>query len=815
MSPCYHHGACNKTTGLCTCDPKWRGNANCSECSHGFTGDDCTVLLMPSFTMIATCTGFGNIIAFNGVAYTFRGSGEYVLFTSSNLQLQVSTVSCYRSRRCINAVAMVTSTSVVTIHAPFKNGDDTTVWIDQIQTYNLKTSFVDSGVMFTLQRHSWARFEFGTQGLQFNVNIFGRYLDLTMKTNSNWCRKGSGLWGSCQQNSSKSLALRNLSNLSVIDISQDIIDNQFVASWKVLTNVTSVFVYNDRSTNEPRVRTGGRYCLKFHNTGITTKALFSLAAGDLTLEIAVKSDGSDGTMLSYATTSTLAIVIQRTVKVFYGSVEFDTFLTMQPNSWHHIALVWTKSTKIFQLILIEPSQKQHSRNFPINTNRDVFEPGGILALGYWYPSAELTIGVVPGPFTGEVDELRIWNTRRTIFEIVTTRTVNIDCDRRLLANLWKFNEGEGKMTIDCASSVPFFFPSQVQGPTWVFSTAHLMDDVTQRIDINEKLENTCNALLYGNNSVQQCNSLPLAVKQFYAMGCFRMSVVSGGILEQVWNMFAYFDYCEKYTKHNTWPGMDYCNQLKNTELPEWVKLQCNEYCVFGITIDNKCECRQGFYGKKCSSECPGGYSSPCGNQATCDLMSGTCKCPTNANGSNDCMTCSSGWTGSDCSIALVNSKVIPNRPHCHGYGGGHISTFDGSSYDVGTPGEYYLLKRANFAVQVRVVPCMNSTYCIIAVALRLDLTNLTLRAPYGKNNRPSLYINQAETDYTQQQTIKVGYVLKQEQPNQFRLSQNGRTVITLRVDDKYLSFTLESEVNICWNSSGKATSRVQNYPHRL
>ena len=790
---------------------------DCSSCTPGWTGSDCAVIVTNTSNFTASCTGFGNIITFDGLGYEHKGNGEHILFTLEYLEIQVNVVPCYQSLRCINAVAMVTPVSVVTIHAPYKDGADSTSWINREQTFARRTSFKSNGKTFTLERSSWIRFTFSSSDMVLHIRVFGRYFDLTMSvTSSTWCSNSKGLWGTCDHNSTNDLVTRDGLVIPFETVSQKFISTRFIASWKVQSEVASVFIYNNGPANEPRQKTGAGYCLRFKDTGLTTESVFSLVARDVTLEVMVKSSDFGGTVFSYSTTSTLAIVVKETIKIHYGSIEIDTLLTLQTNQWNHISLVWTKSSKILQFLLIDSNEKTQVRNFPINADQDIFQPGGILTLGYWYPSPVPMGRTIPGAFVGEIDQLRIWNTRKSVSDIIRYRTVNIDCNARNLANLWRFNEGQGDIATDCTSSVSFHFPIYAQGPIWVYSSAPvaLTTILEASVTITERTsaESLCNGLLFGGTYGKPCSSLPMSIKRFYTLGCYELDLAGGESEERVWSIFAFLDYCRVFLGRNEWPGETYCSGLTDTKLPAWVRLPCGEDCAFGTIHKKKCECRSGFFGKECSHQCPGGYASPCGNLADCHPDSGTCNCPTNAKGSQDCLTCSPGWTGEDCSVAVVKSSARTSEtiPVCQGYGGGHFTTFDGSSYNLPTAGEYYLVNKDNFAAQVRLVPCMNSTNCDAAISVRLGSVNMTLRAPYSRQGRPLLYINQKRTDYTQLHEIEGEFLLKQDQPNRFRISTRGRTILQARIQEKYISFSLLGESTTCWNASGLCSSCDNN-----
>jgi hypothetical protein len=717
---------------------------------------------------------------------------------------------------------MATMTSVITIHAPYQNGGDSTLWIDKVQSFSLKTLFNSDQNAFTLERSSWASFKFYSEDLLLDIRIFGRYIDLAfILSKAKLCSRSKGLWGSCDSNTINDFIPRNSFNISqnfstIQEISQSFI-NTFVRSWKVLGNSVSLFIFNTGGVNEPRFKTDALYCLRFKDTGITSRNLFVLAGGDITIEMMVKSDGIDGTLFSYATTSTLAIVVKTTVRIVYGSQEFDTFLNLQQNRWNLISLIWLKRNRIIQFVLIDDSEKTQVRNFQVNSDQDILAPGGTLTLGYWYPSRGASGSSIPGGFTGEVDEVRMWNKRRLVTEIVSSRLTVLDCTSKGLASLWRFNEGQGNLATDCVAGVRFQFPVQAQGPIWVYSSANLeLRSIINKgiLTLNKKLsvETVCKEEIFGGSYGKQCNVLDSNVKIFYTMACYKLVLASGEITERVWSVFTYIDYCKMSLGVDKRPGDKYCDQLKKIQLPNWVSLQCQMHCKFGTTLKNgDCQCEPGFYGKMCDQECPGGYATPCGGFSECKKLSGMCTCPLNANLSSDCRSCSPGWTGDKCSIAITNNaRSQETTPVCQSYGGGHFTTFDGSSYDVKTSGEFYLIRSTNFIAQIRHEPCMNSSSCVTAIALRLGKVNLTLRASYEEQGKPLLYIDQYKTDYTVRRYVEGGYEFRQEQLGLFRIRRGRERVLEVRAQDKYLSFSLFSDVKTCWNISGLCSSCDNN-----
>ena len=795
---------------------------NCSACTQGWIGNDCSVIISKS-NLSAVCTGYGNIITLDGVGYSVTGTGEHILFSLSDLEIQISIIPCYQSQRCINAVAIVVMTSVITIHAPYQDGSNPIMWIDKVQSFSLKTLFNSNKNTFTVERSSWESFKFYSDNLLLEIRVFGRYIDLAFTlTDPSWCSHSKGLWGSCDGDSMNDLVFRNSfnisKNLSAIDEISKTFIQKFISSWKVSNSSVSAFIFNLAGVNEPRFKTDSGYCLRFKDTGVTSKNLFTLAGQDITIEIMVNLEGNDGTIFSYATTSTLAIVVKTTVRIYYGPQEFNTFLKLQQNRWNLISLIWLKRNRIIQFVLIEDSGKTHVRNFPVNGKQDIFEPGGTLTLGYWYPSGKDTGSSISGGFFGEMDEVRIWNKQRSITDIASSRLTIVDCSSKDLASLWRFDEGQGKFATDCVVGVRLEFPIRGQGPNWVYSSANLqlqrIKNTLQILTNNEKLsfERACNEHVFRGGYSEQCNVLDSNVKLFYAMACYELSLYNGGIEERVWSVYTYLDYCKANLGTTKWPGNKYCDYVTNLQLPDWVSSQCQTHCKFGKVLNNgDCQCENGFYGKMCSHECPGGYAKPCGGFNECNKLSGRCKCPLNANRSSDCKSCTLGWTGEKCSVALTdNARSRKTIPVCQSYGGGHYTTFDGSNYDVKSFGEYYLIRSSNFIVQVRQEPCLNSSSCVSAIALRLGKVNLTIRASYKDQGAPSLYINQYKTDYTVKQYIAGGYEFVQKLLGFFRITRGAESVLEVRAQQKYLSFSLFSDVKSCWNISGLCSSCDNN-----
>ncbi|PIK61113.1 hypothetical protein BSL78_01938 [Apostichopus japonicus] len=91
--PCGGRGECNQYSGGCLCLEQWRGNDNCTSCSMGWDGADCTtsVIVLPPESDIFTCSVRATtLVNFEGVAYQMRTEGIYRLTNNSDMDIQIS-----------------------------------------------------------------------------------------------------------------------------------------------------------------------------------------------------------------------------------------------------------------------------------------------------------------------------------------------------------------------------------------------------------------------------------------------------------------------------------------------------------------------------------------------------------------------------------------------------------------------------------------------------------------------------------------------------------------------------------------------------
>lgn len=819
-APCFNNGFCNKTTGLCLCNPNWRGDVNCSTCSPGWKGADCSIIVQTPNNHTSGAHGHGYFITLDGAGYRFLGNGEYHLIMSSSFEVQARMVTCFSSSSCFNAVAVRIEQHTLLFHARFEATEEPVIYLNGERKYSLKFNFGPANHKFTFQRTSRVQFIISSlYGVQLIVRLYDRYLDIHLRVdNETYCKTAQGLWGNCNLDPLDDLTSRSGEKVTAQNVSQSYLHKFYGKSWLVSTQ-DSLFLYDINSYHEQRDLMGGGYALYFNNTGAHAGEIFSFSSSDITIEFMVRAESQNGTIISYTSTKMFAVVLESgKIKLRYEDTILDTLAIIEIGKWNQIALVWSKSTRILRFYHRKEAGLPHSRNFPITSTVNVFQPGGILALGYCQPApAGLRIPLLEG-FIGQIDELRIWNQKLEPLSISDNWKRNLDCTSpaQNLASLWKFDEGHGTVAFDCVSSSHITFQSGVwQGPTWVFSTAPIP---TFSVDIVKAysfrfgvkwmdVEQQCHDLIFHSSLTSQYTMLNTATLWFYHMSCVASVTRSGRESHAYWSVMAVSDFYQLFHQQSLWYAQSLCDQVPVVNFPGWYGMNCKKQCNFGLPGSDSCVCLKGFYGDSCSQECPGGYYSPCHGQSQCNNSTGKCECPITSNVTQDCSLCAQGWLGDDCSVALVGNKSNPDNFTCQGFGAAHYTTFDGAGYTFGTYGEFYLMKSNQITVQVRQIPCMSGSYCISSVAVKTGSVSLVVRASHDGTGRALVWFNRELTEKTTLDLTN-GFRFQKISPQAYEIINKPAGTISLTVNtwQKFLSFEMSSISQYCTVPSGLCSS---------
>ncbi|PHS79780.1 MAG: hypothetical protein COB59_00390, partial [Rhodospirillaceae bacterium] len=111
--------------------------------------------------------------------------------------------------------------------------------------------------------------------------------------------------------------------------------------------------------------------------------------------------------------------------------------TVTAGQWYHIAGTYNGS----EVALYIDGAKQGTTGATTGTIGSPANIGSIIG-------AEASGSGTSNYFTGSIDEVRVWNTTRTVTEIQDNMARQLNGDETGLAGYWNFNEGVGAQVID-------------------------------------------------------------------------------------------------------------------------------------------------------------------------------------------------------------------------------------------------------------------------------------------------------------------------------------------------------------------------------
>ena len=834
--PCSNHGTCDPVSGFCGCDFTWKGNHNCSKCTPGWTGGDCSVAISKVTVSseglhLSGTFGLSHFTALDGRSFILNVVGEYFLFYSIHVHffIQVRLVPCNLYYSCINSIAFRTSSHGLVLHGPYTTAGHPVVWLDgAIVDIDLHAITIAS-YGFVLLKRSETLYVFKYSSLKLSIRVHGRHLGLTPTVSGVLCENSYGILGSCNRhflqsfkpafplsncttenqlpNATRASRTKTESDSAVnsngANFTEETIKN-LVANLRVF-ECASLFVYRYRHYREYRGANAG-YSLHFASTAVVSSYIVEpFLNNDITIEFFLKITKL-GVILCYTKEKTFVLTNHPGYfQVYYGDREFPTNITVEINQWSQIALVFRKLTGILQIYHFD--HRGHLTRQDVFIGQDVFPPGGILALGAWQPSIDGSGEQLREYFTGDIDDLRVWTMAYHPAVVYQSWLKRVEVNTEQLVRLWKFDQGDGLVAAELVTGSQLSLETVPwRSATWEYSELHLEPSLAgasnSTVASNETFakiaDSFCSQVIRNGPLGSACKPLGPGTSGYYFRACVTQAISNLDVYASLEVVITYADYCESLLSLPTWPARLLCNSFPGKRFPVWTGARCDIKCFNRNynALPRACVCRRGYWGKECGNVCPGGTVRPCNNHGVCDVTTGACRCIENWRGSLDCGTCAANWKGKDCGFAIVGITSVRINIMAVISVAAHFVTFDGTAFGLATVGDLYLLKTGinidnDFFIQVRHAPCQSQSVCTVAAAIQLSTTVIVFHAPIIELEVPLIWANGVKITLNANATLfgvdNATITITLDAPSSYTISHVGVFSLSVRVVGTALS----------------------------
>ena len=801
INRCYGNGGCSQTTGLCLCKHNWYGSS-CNRCRPGYYGIDCSINL-GGFTSTGVKTsvslsGNGNFVGLGGTAWVYRGTGEFNAIVSKRLGVRVQLRQVnYGTGVRLRCARFQTRRGVLAVHSGIQTG--ITITLNGKRTDYNKNIEIGSGFSYRKLSHDKLEIS-GPEGFSMLLYYRKVYFAVQITMDKTLCRDSCGLFGNC--GNSRNLNCTSpglLERFNKSWIRQQDID-KFMSTWSVPKN-ESQFRDVLAVAKETNVITAAGACLFFASNSLITPSFVNVFHGNyLTIQfyIKVKDIHTDGTVFSFTLNTNFAFRINGTLKIHYGVKIYDTNILPELEKWNHITFVYHRNRGILEVYVRNSIKIMITRI--INIGAGAFEPGGKFALGLW----QATTGVLtsPGGFVGWIEELVIWNKRFDVALVSNYIDVSIVEGIKGLVGLWKFNEGTGWIARDLVGSLHFIFPRPPwKSPQWVPSDLLIIgpSEVLSKTETpDNETESFCRKIFSSKSLNNSCGPTN-ARKGFSYQSCLQDIQSTGTNDAGKDSVMSYARECQIARNLSSLPGNDLCDVFTDERYDDWSGRACDVECIFGTIHNNTCRCDKGYWGVTCSAECPGGASNPCNKHGICDVITGVCTCDRRWRGDYGCNTCTLGWMGNDCAIAVPKQLPSTTSVVATAGSGGIFIASDGTTFRLNSVGEFTLLKGENVDTQVRQVPCRNGkSLCLNAVGISIGSTSVSIHAPYENGDDPVININGTVIDKNDiSKTNSPGLNVSFPSPNEIELKYGNKFKIRANINGQHM--TLETTTSTAFS----------------
>ncbi|KAI0243107.1 hypothetical protein LSAT2_008506 [Lamellibrachia satsuma] len=753
--PCHGHGVCTRI-GKCQCQLNWNGNSECSACTADYGGTNCSFIKPHYTSKIMVCqVDRGKTTNFKGYTFKVKKPATYHLIHTQHFSLQVQQIVCKRRMCVVNAeltfynhtVKVVPKTQEYVRKRKSRTRTVIEVSLDNTQLSRTTSVILDRGCVMKVSKQRRNKYTVTVTDVGLRVTFTGRYGAIRVVTNLNdtsCCDEIlKGLCGNCGACSGKTLTLPQcpLMQAGYSDGNDTgIVNVDTSTTGKSLDEMIEGTIVH---TYAPVTRRGAGRCICFTDSTAVTNEITLFAGRYTTIEFLLRTCAADrchGTVLSFSGSQTFALLHQDTVKIVHGgNFVFDSGVALPDNKWTFISIVLDNKKRHGKLHIFADGDMPVMKEFWYydKVTRKTF-----IGMGRWQLSEDGTFHNEIDHFVGCVDQLRIWHRIFGPYEIYFKWNIALHGNEPKLAYLWTFDELSDDKISDEVNGMPMMLPRRpFPRPVLQVSDApiryqpqtpqHAHDSASRRkrrqTTENEltlqQIEQFCDDLFYEENFQRACSRVGDALVQSHREDCITDVTDKNDKDAAVDSVVALADYCEEVLALSDWPARHLCSHFNDTaDFSVWIGAKCDKPCHFGHADpeDHKvCVCSKGYWDTSCHSECPGGATSLCSGLGPCNTSTGSCDCPVNRRGSDDCSVCSNGWHGTDCSV-MFQSTATETRVMAKLTDTGHVHTVDGFDFRLTNVGEYHLLNLFPYVMmESKLIRCHQHFSCVAFVGVRL------------------------------------------------------------------------------------------------
>ena len=809
IHPCSNRGLCLKASGACSCDINWRGSEKCDACTDGYRGRDCVISVAKhSDNDVQSSTLFsgGYTKTLDGARVKLNGIGEFLAFRSRDGTIETQARLRRRKRSVVvDAAAVRVGRDSVAVASKFDGNVSVSVNGKEINE-NSEVQLSTTGYTYEKKSHGTYKVK-GTTGFAVIIYRKESELDLELNMPRHFCTDAAGILGACKTTLISSSGIIQHYNVTLFT-SKDLFN--YTMKWKVDLN-DSLIQPSLNASGLPLFITSAGSCLLITGNGIVTPELTGVfTSNDVSLQIMFKvSDSqSSGSLISFGRNSTVAIVINGTILVYYGNTTIDTGLVVDSGRWMQLTIVYQRNNRVLQIYVCRSAILIQRRVYIVGG--EWFENGSIFGVGLWVAALKTPVPLGLSKFVGYVDDLRVWKIRLDAVTIQAMWGKDIAENGAGLVAGWKMNEGGGGLVKDGIGSHHIMLPStDSQRPRWIaadYKTSEAVVDVNEAKLIEERIsaERTCFGIIFSEVMNKTCLSVIESGANFYFTSCIE-GITFRGNTAAYDALLAYSTECKSAGKLSELPGRELCNMMPRGYFNHWYGPNCTRKCVFGTisSVNTTCKCDKGYWGNNCDKICPGGAALPCSGHGACDVITGKCLCDANYQGSLTCDKCSNGWFGASCEY-VKDKWTSELQPACSVGEDGRYKAFDLLRFEVEKTGRYLLLKDRSIEVYVDHISCFATSFCINSIVVEESGKKLEIQA--SPTNIGSLQLKNGNNTIDEiksngmlfHQTI----VVRQIDPTIIKLQIRDTFSLRIKHNQNFISLELLSVKSACSNLTG-------------